>query len=640
MKYVYDTEIIGDENPVFLVCVQEVASGKTTSFWMHKKGDMKRMEKLFGDPSNTFISFNGINFDQPLISAAVGGADEVWLKDVANKIIETGMNSWQTYRQFGIEFFNFDHIDLKETAPGVMISLKTYAGRMGYPTMVDMPFEHDKDITPKQHKVLEQYCINDLGVTLELYRMLESQIKLREELGAEYGVDLRSKSDAQCAEAILKSKLNIRGGGDKNIPRYVRYTAPKWIKPKSEILKDLIIKLEEHEFKINHANGSPEIPSWLSESVYKLGDGLYQVGIGGLHSVHDKKVYLEATKDTSLSDFDVASYYPNIIMACGLIPRLGGNRGDQFIEAYGTIYKQRIEAKHKGDKVTANTLKIVLNGTYGKLGSVYSAFYSPDLMLAVTLTGQLNLLWLIDELVRIKSVSVVSANTDGILLHYPNTVREKVLKVFADNVKKTGFEYEETPYVKYAAKDVNNYIALKPDGKAKRKGLYGVGCVSSPESPTGKNPAMNVSANLAVDYLREGIMDISRYDNILDYVAVRNVKGRGVQHPRFKHVDDWENIEKGLWHSPATGKTAKRVSRPDPLQVGEGGEPFGRVARWYMSTQLMPPITYVNNGSRVPKTEGGKLCLTLPSKLPKDIDKQWYLDEAKSMLNDMGVNIL
>ncbi len=301
---------------------------------------------------------------------------------------------------------------------------------------------------------------------------------------------------------------------------------------------------------------------------------------------------------------------------------------------------EQLETELKICQTEANTKKILANGTYGKLGSVYSAFYSPDLMLAVTLTGQLNLLWLIDELVRIKDISIVSANTDGILVKYPNERREAVLKVFADNVKKTGFEYEETPYVTYAAKDVNNYIAIKPDGRAKRKGLYGVGCVMSPEAPTGKNPAMNVSANMAVDYLVEGIIDITRYTDMRDFIAVRNVKGGGVQHTKFKQVDDWEKFEKGVWISRCAEKIVKRVSRPKPLETGEGGKPFGRVARWYMTTKRLPAITYVENGNQVPKTEGGMLCLNLPKQFPPDIDLEWYVEETKSMLKDMGVNIL
>ena len=45
---------------------------------------------------------------------------------------------------------------------------KTYAGRMFYPSMVDLPFHHDTDLTPKEQLVLEKVLpqrswVNSLG---------------------------------------------------------------------------------------------------------------------------------------------------------------------------------------------------------------------------------------------------------------------------------------------------------------------------------------------------------------------------------------------------------------------------------------------------------------------------------------------
>jgi hypothetical protein len=44
----------------------------------------------------------------------------------------------------------------------------------------------------------------------------------------------------------------------------------------------------------------------------------------------------------------------------------------------------------------ADSLKITINGSFGKLGNYYSALYAPDLMVQVTVTGQLALLKLIE----------------------------------------------------------------------------------------------------------------------------------------------------------------------------------------------------------------------------------------------------
>jgi hypothetical protein len=299
-----------------------------------------------------------------------------------------------------------------------------------------------------------------------------------------------------------------------------------------------------------------------------------------------------------------------------------------------------LKAEYKQQQGISNSLKITLNGTFGKLGSIYCAFYSPDLLIAVTITGQLNLLCVIDELEKLKDVRVDSANTDGVLVAYPPAQRQAVLDVFARNAKRTGFEYEETPYRKMAMKDVNNYIAITTDGKAKTKGLYA-------DAGLMKNPTMQVCSDAVVAYLRDGA-DIAEYvqtcDKPEDFMAIRNVKGGGVQHKKMELVDDWELAEdygtkENLWQSPSTGKYVTRKSRPKPFEAFSGGVPFGRVARWYMTTQSMPPISYIGSGNKVPKTEGARVCMTLPDTLPTDLDIDWYVGEAHQILSDIGVVI-
>lgn len=634
---VFDTEIIGDRWPVFLCCVTILETGERYPFWQHSDDDRADMIRLFSRDDLTFVSFNGWDFDYPLVCAAMTGWTEQQLKQLANSIIEGELRYWMTMKQFNIPSYEFDHIDLMEVAPGVKVSLKRYMGRMGYKTMMDMPVAHDQDLPSDALLTVAKYCFNDCGGTAALFRQLREQMELRVQLSEEHGIDLRSKSDAQIAEAILRKRLGITGKQNRPVPRFITYTPPDFIQTDNDDIADLITRLSNQRFMINQGNGSPEAPDWMIEE-FMLGSGSYQVGIGGLHSTHDVRLYVKATDDYLISDFDVASYYPNIIMKCGLIPNLGGNRGEQFIEAYREIYEQRIAAKRSGNKAVANSLKITLNGTYGKLGSIYSAFYSPDLMLAVCLTGQLNLLILIDQLEKIEGVKVHSANTDGIMVGFSPTVRDQVLKVFADNSEITGFEYEETPYTKVAMKDVNNYIAVGKDSKVKGKGLYA-------DMSLQKNPTMQVCTNAAVAYLTKGVlpeMFIKSQTDMKDFVAIRDVKGGGVQYDRMDWVDDWELVEdhgsaKNIWYSKAANKKVTRKSKPKAIEVGVGGIPFGRVARWYMSFLPQPPIAYVDSGNRVAKTDGGKLCMNLPDTLPKDLDYQWYIDESYSLLKDLGV---
>lgn len=346
---IFDTEIIGKDKPVFLVCAKNLKTKETFSFWEHKRGHMRHLEAMLNNPCYTWVGFNSMRFDAPLLAAAIHGHDAANIKIIATKIVEEKLMPWEAYDFAQCEALKFDQIDLFDVAPGVQISLKTYAGRMCYPSMVDLPFHHDKDLTLKEQRVLETYCFNDLGVTEALWNLLKDETNLRAELSAEQGVDLRSKSDAQIAEAILKKAAGI--SGKQRMPSFVEYRAPEFIVTKNPELADLITQIECENFKINYANGSPVLPEWLADWTFSINDGSYQVGIGGLHSTHDTRFYVEASEEYLISDFDVGSYYPSIMLACGYAPKLGPGKGELFMEAYREIFDRRMEAKKGATKL-------------------------------------------------------------------------------------------------------------------------------------------------------------------------------------------------------------------------------------------------------------------------------------------------
>lgn len=671
MHAIFDIELIGTHNPVMLVCVHLLEAKKTAAFWWHRDGDMDKLRKLVARKDITWVGFNSYKFDVPILSAALQGFTPLGLKELANVLTDKERQDnqpWMVAKKYGFDLLDFDHIDLFNVAPGVMISLKTYMGRMGYRSLIDMPFHHTHDLEERDYGVVETYCRNDIGGTRWLFSRLQTELDLRIEMGKEYGLDLRSKSDAQIAEAIFKERLGLKGG-KKVAPHYVTYTAPPFIQTDSPIILDLIERLENERFFVNRNSGQPIEADWM-ETPISLGSGQYKFGLGGLHSQHDVKLFREARGGRLISDVDAASYYPKIILMAKLVPDFGGMKGSMFIDEYTAIFDRRITAKRSGNKKVANSLKIVLNGTFGKLGSIFSALYAPDLLIATTITGQLNLMCLIHDLEKLDDVFVLSANTDGIMVDYPESQRDAVMAVVSRNAVRTGFEYEETRYAKVAMKDVNNYLAvccggesaiLSPDGHiewvasmygadeikldkqgqpvVKSKGLYA-------EMGLMKNPTMEVCSKLARDYLVSGTPPeegIVKYNDPLDYTAIRVVDGGGIQFTDYTDVDDWVEIMRGYWKRQMwidrdlKRAPVQRKSRPKPVKVGVGGEPFGRLARWYMTTQFMPPLSYVRSGNQVPKTEGARVCMTLPDGLPEDLDLNWYIEETHNMLKDMGV---
>ena len=150
-----------------------------------------------------------------MIEAASQGFSNETLKKISDFLIVgkdgKGNQPWQARKQFGIGALQFDHIDLIEVAP-LMASLKIYAGRLHAPFLEDLPIEPDAEIQESDLEPMRSYCGKDLLDTELLFKQLEPEITLRAAMSDEYGVDLRSKSDAQIAEAVIKKEMDDKYG--------------------------------------------------------------------------------------------------------------------------------------------------------------------------------------------------------------------------------------------------------------------------------------------------------------------------------------------------------------------------------------------------------------------------------------------
>jgi hypothetical protein len=103
-------------------------------------------------------------------------------------------------------------------------------------------------------------------------------------------------------------------------------------------------------------------------------DGLeYCVGVGGIHTVNKPEEVIPSN-DQILSDIDVASLYPSMIIEHEFYPQ---HLGREFLEVYSQIKNERIEAKHNGNKIKNETLKLALNGLSGNLQNEHNFCYSP-----------------------------------------------------------------------------------------------------------------------------------------------------------------------------------------------------------------------------------------------------------------------
>jgi len=587
------------------------------------------------------IGFNSKKYDELMLLLSLRGYSAERLKEYSNKIIaqkdiHKGLTVFEACEEFGLRLPNIDHIDLIEVCP-LQGSLKKYAARLMSKRIQDLPFDHNKELTLEEAEEVKNYCLgSDIPATELILDELSEQMNLRYNLTEKYGVDLRSKSDAQIAEAVITKEIErITGKKVKkaNIPpgTSFKYIPPPFIEFQTDYLKSVYEDIKRAEF-ITSESGAPLWPAGLGELVQddindpdngkgiwslkvNIANKLYKMGMGGLHSC-EKTIAHYADEETDIDDDDVESYYPRIILILKLFPK---HLTEAFLTVYAAIVEQRVTAKRNsakckknGDKdgalmwkVISDSLKIVINGSFGKLGSIWSAIYAPDLMIQVTLSGQLLLLMLI-EMFELNNIPVISANTDGIVTKYNKKLKGLKADIIKSWENHTGFKTENTNYLAVYSKDVNNYIAIKTPDKNGIVKAKAIGAYKNPwDDPElaifrfHKNPVTTVCIEAVKDFLisKKPIEEsIRECTNINRFIVVKSVAGGA-------HKD---------------------------------GVYLGKEARWYYAQDVRGQINYVTNGNKVGDSDGAKPIMDMPDEFPSDLDYNFYIEKANKMLYDIA----
>lgn len=629
-KLIFDVECYSN---YFLAAFVSISTRKVW-YCEFERGEFLDTSKLmFVMQAFCTIGFNSWGYDIPLTTLALAGKNTDELKLASDDIIVNGIPGSQVVKYNkcktlkSLEGKSLNHIDLIEVAPS-MCSLKLYAGRMGAKKMQDLPFHPNTILNSNQIAITRFYCINDLVNTELLKANLQEELILREKMSAEYGIDLRSKSDAQIAESVIAQEVGAMNGVRPQKPiidigTWYRYKTPIYMRFYSPTMQWAHSIVQNALFVVAES-GSIGMPKELSDLEINIGNSTYRMGIGGLHS-SEKSIAHHADENTILEDRDVVSYYPRIILNQSLYPQ---HLTSNFLNVYDGIVNRRLTAKDgakdykiklKADNLDAKTieiykhnllecetisdsLKITINGSFGKLGSPYSVLYAPDLLIQVTVTGQLTLLMLIERL-ELTGIQVISANTDGVVIKCPKHLESTMNSIIQQWEHETQFETEGVRYKSLYSKDVNNYIAVKLEGGAKTKGTYG-------EMNLKKNPQNQICSDAVVKFLSEGTpiaQTLWECKDINKFVTVRTVEGGAVK----------------IWPGEGEGTI----------------EYLGEAIRWYYAKDSVGEIIYAKTGNKVARSDGAKPLMNLPNEFPTDIDYDWYEKESLKILAKIGYGV-
>lgn len=631
----------------------------------------------------TAISFNGIGYDVAMITGALMGMTCEELKALNDRLIPAqikgqpkvfGAKPWE----LGLpEWRPDDHIDVMETAPGAG-GLKQYAARIHSKTIRDLPYPPDQYLSADEMAHVDDYCETDLDDLEDLFVECKPLLAMREKVGKKYSLDLRSKSDAQMAEAVLRKRCELALGRriykqeiDWNyqftykVPSFISYELPQ-LKRALELVRQSVFGIRPPA-SMRSADDDAEkgkciaMPPQLEGLEIVIGNATFKMGVGGLHSQEKKLIAVSNATHVVLMP-DVRAYYPNLMVNSGEYPPA---LGPQFAVEFESLKMDREGAKELAQRlkkagfegtveyIEASTEdgggKIMINGTFGKTGSPYSVLFAPSMLIQTTITGQLSLLMLIEWLHHY-GIEVVSANTDGLVVMCPRTHVDTFNFLIKEWEKRTGLTMETDEYVAIYARDVNNYFAIKTPDDVKRKGEYAKsGLVAK------KNPDVEICSDAVALFLSKGVpvvKTITECRDIRKFLTVTKVAGGGVkmwgEGPRkgalvrdkvpVLEANGW--VKSGrAWVHPQQPKDAPPYSTDEAYKrcfKAQVPEYLGKVVRWFYSTQAPGPILYASNGNTVSLSYGARPVMTLPSVFPSDVDFAWYVAKAESILKDIG----
>ena len=550
-------------------------------------------------PLDFLVTFNGIGFDQQVMEWVVDNYED-WIElpnlqitklisDYAQKVIDDSkFNIPHKYKEkdFSIpplDVFRIHHFDndAKRT------SLKWCAFMMNM-DVEEMPIHHLKqNLTEEEIVMIRNYRRNDCIVTYGLLLITLGRIQevekinggyplpeLKDYLGVnmiqdrydvyrETGLYCFNWSDVKIGEEWNKNDYkhseNIKSEDERNVlfskkvkhPYGQRFNKffPSTMDFQTQQLKDFF-KHVGNEFVKTDEKDKRTGRKKIQEFPITIGSTTYNIAKGGVHSTEKNRV-VEPPPGYNYDDLDVGSQYPNSIAKLGIYaPHLKETIIHQFKEKISRRLRYKSKAKELKSQglheearkynSVQNMLKLCLNGGYyGKLGQKGSFLEYPEGLLKCCMSNQIEILMLV-EMMEMAGFKVMSGNTDGITVMYPQSKRDEFLKICKEWEDKVGNhdmgKLEETKFAKVWQENVNHYIAKKIDFddkgnfkgySVKKKGRFAT------EFLLNKNKSGRI-INLAMEaYFIEGkdpVEFITKHGkdnkNIFDFCIARKASGK------------------------------------------------------------------------------------------------------------------
>ena len=606
---VYDIEVFPN---VFHCCCKDTETGKIYKYEIsERKNQMEDLIDAFMMPDLIFCGYNNHHYDDVIINYIICYRNKLTglsyqricqsLFNLSTYIIENedGSNERISKWKYAHYFHSMDLLTMMFSKK-LRVGLKTMQVTMHYKNVQEYDGDFASNLPTEEIDNMIAYNVNDVESTTELLYRLQDQIDLRLFIEQEHGIDCLSMDSVKMAETFLLQKYSERSGIPKNVIKEMRspmdYIPLKdvilpFIKYKNPKLQDVLEDMKKQIVYSKERKGY--------EKKFVLSNVVYSVGVGGIHSIHDPKIFLPKD-DEFIGHADVTSMYPSFLIKYQWGPR---HLGKLFCEIFSEIYDERIEAKRIGQKVKNLFLKIVLNSPTGKMQQEVSWMYDPLNVFKIRINGQLILLMLVDRLLDI-GCEIIQVNTDGVVYRAKNNLKDKIKQSIDEVTSITQLNFELDEYEAFYQYAINDYFGVEK----------GYSKTHNPELIEKKGMFITDTK------LGKGLSPVVIPKAVINYFLFKQ--------PVTESIEKDKDIRDFLM-SQAVDKKFKVI---------HGNKPVQRINRFYASTD--GPYLYKQNGDDADKvsnmlTKSGVTILNKFDDTPienRKINYRYYISEANKII--------
>ena len=581
--FTYDTEVFSHN---FIVVFKDKQSGEYAVFHNDNEG-----VRDFITDDAIYCGFNSKGYDQYIIKAICAGFSPEEVKFVNDWII-SGNQGWQCPLLDEI-YFRFNNVDIKDDVQ-VGLSLKAIEGHLSLDIVEsEVDFSLDRPLTPEEIKQTIFYCKKDVDATEKLTEIRKDYLSTKLNLGKRANINAVKSLSATNAKLTAMMLGAVKQEWDDGRD----YVYP----PNLDL--SVIPKRVLDFFDTIHDKSIPDDDLFKTPLNIDIGGMPCKFAWGGVHGSLTC-YYEEASEDRVIQNRDVSSLYPSLIEGYNYLSR---NVPDP--QLFYDIRKDRIRAKHEGDKQTATDLKLPLNTVSGAQENQYNDLYDPLPTRSLRISGQLFLTMLTMRLLNAcKTIKLLNLNTDGLMYSIDKSELQIVDKICDEWEAQTRFELETDSISKVWLKDVNNLLFIDTKGKVKTVGGY-LNYGISVKGAWSINNNATIVKKAIVDYFTKGTEVETTISECTDIFQFQLIAKAGSKYKEAYHLVDGEK------------QPVQKVNRVYATSDKRYGKLYKVKAENDATAkiEMLPEHCIIDNDNHLEI---------------KDIDKTFYIEMARKRIND------